>query len=103
MFGKEWTLRVILELRRVNTIRYNDLLESLEGISTSTLSTTLKNLQKSGVIKRRSSGKNPPFKVEYSLTERGFGFVMALYPLLKWVVKKQSMPKYLIKNTIIKN
>lgn len=93
MFGKEWTLRVIFELRRINTIRYSDLLESLEGISTSTLSTTLKNLQKIGLIKRRSSGKNPPFKVEYSLTQRGFDFMMSVYPLLKWVTKKTAHAK----------
>ncbi len=81
-------LRVLFELRRVNAIRYNDLLESLEGISTSTLS-TIKNLQKGDLVRRRSAGKNPPFKVEYSLTKKGFSFMMAFYPLLKWVAQKQ--------------
>ncbi|MEX0657027.1 MAG: helix-turn-helix domain-containing protein [Nitrosopumilaceae archaeon] len=87
MIGKPWTLRILLELRRAKRIRYNDLLELLEGISSSTLSINLKNLQKNGLITRKSSGKNIPFRVEYSLTEKGFDFVIACYPLLKWAVK----------------
>ncbi|MFB5611581.1 MAG: winged helix-turn-helix transcriptional regulator [Nitrosopumilaceae archaeon] len=84
--GKRWTFRIILELRRVKTIRYNDLQKLLAGISPSTLSTSLKNLQKLGLIHRESSGSIPPFKVEYSLTDKGFAFLIASYPLLKWAV-----------------
>lgn len=86
--GKRWTFRIILELRRARTIRYNDLLKLLYRISPSTLSSALKSLQCLGLIRRESSGTMPPFKVEYSLTEKGFDFLIASYPLLKWAVNR---------------
>jgi len=87
--GKPWTLRVMLELRRDKKTRYNDLLKTLDGISTSTLTTTLKNLQAASFVDKESFGKRLPFKVGYSLTEKGFDFLIAFYPLLKWANKKQ--------------
>jgi len=89
IIGKPWTLRVMLELRRGKKTRYNDLLKRLEGISTSTLTITLKNLQAVGFVDKETFGKRLPFKVGYSLTEKGFGFLIAFYPLLKWANKKQ--------------
>ncbi len=86
--GKRWTFRIILELRKARTIRYNGLLKLLDGISPSTLSTALKSLQNQDLIQRKSSGTIPPFKVEYSLTEKGFDFLIASYPLLKWAVNR---------------
>ncbi len=86
--GKRWTFRIILELRKAKTIRYNDLLNLLSGISPSTLSTALKSLQKQNLVKREVSGSIPPFKVEYSLSEKGFSFLIASYPLLKWAVNR---------------
>ena len=89
--GKRWTFRIILSLRKKRTIRYNDLLKSLDGISPSTLSSNLKSLQSLGIIQRKSSGKIPPLKVEYSLTEKGFDFLIASYPLLKWAVNNPKL------------
>ena len=89
IIGKPWTLRVMLELRRDKKSRYNDLLKTLEGVSSSTLTITLKNLQAVGFVDKESFGKKPPFKVGYSLTEKGFDFLIAFYPLLKWANKKQ--------------
>jgi len=89
--GKRWTFRIILTLRRRKTTRYNDLLKLLDGISPSTLSSNLKSLQSIGLIQRKSSGKIPPLKVEYSLTEKGFDFLIASYPLLKWAVNNPTL------------
>ena len=89
--GKRWTFRIILVLRREKTVRYNDLLKLLDGISPSTLSTNLKSLQSLGLIKRKSTGTVPPFRVEYGLTEKGFDFLIASYPLLKWAVNNPKL------------
>ena len=89
--GKRWTFRIILVLRREKTLRYNDLLKLLDGISPSTLSTNLKSLQSLGLIKRKSTGTIPPLKVEYGLTEKGFDFLIASYPLLKWAVNNPTL------------
>ena len=89
--GKRWTFRIILALRREKTMRYNDLLKFLNGISPSTLSSNLKSLKLLGLIQRKSSGTIPPLKVEYGLTERGFNFLIASYPLLKWAVNNPKL------------
>lgn len=89
--GKRWTYRIILTLRRRKSTRYNDLLKLLDGISPSTLSSNLKSLKVIGLIQRKSSGKIPPLKVEYSLTEKGFDFLIASYPLLKWAVNNPNL------------
>ncbi len=89
--GKRWTFRIILVLRREKTLRYNYLLKLLDGISPSTLSTNLKSLQSLDLIKRKSTGTIPPLKVEYGLTEKGFDFLIASYPLLKWAVNNPKL------------
>jgi DNA-binding HxlR family transcriptional regulator len=89
--GKRWTFRIILLLRKERAIRYNDLLKSLDGISPSTLSSNLKSLQSFGIIQRRVYEKIPPLKVEYGLTEKGFDFLIASYPLLKWAVNNPKL------------
>jgi len=89
--GKRWTFRIILALRREKTIRYNDLLKIFDGISPSTLSSNLKSLQSLGLIQRKSTGTIPPFKVEYGLTEKGFDFLLATFPLLKWAVNNPEL------------
>src|SRR5574341_1699485 len=89
IIGKPWTLRVMLELRRDKKSRYNYLLKMLEGVSSSTLTITLKNLQAIGFVDKESFGKKPPFKVGYNLTEKGIDFLIAFYPLIKWANKKQ--------------
>lgn len=91
MVSKRWTFRILMEMRTIRTIRYNELLESLSGISPTTLSSTLKHLQERELIKRNSYGKNPPYRVEYSLTERGINFVIATYPLIKWAIQEKPI------------
>ncbi|HEY8109352.1 MAG TPA: helix-turn-helix domain-containing protein [Candidatus Nitrosotenuis sp.] len=87
--GKRWNFGVIWELRNNKKMRFNQLLSSLAGISPSTLSSTLKSLEKSGLITRTRYGKTPPFKVEYSITKKGIELIVASSPLIKWVMKKR--------------
>ncbi len=50
--------------------RFGDLTESLEGVSTRTLASKLKYLEKSGFLTRTAFTEKPP-RVEYSLTKKG--------------------------------
>lgn len=93
MVSKRWTFRILMEMRTVKSMRYNELLESLSGISPTTLSSTLKHLHERELIKRNSYGNNPPYRVEYSLTKRGIDFVIAAYPLLKWAIQEKPLLK----------
>lgn len=87
--GKRWNFGVIWELRNNKKIRFNQLLLSLTGISPSTLSSTLKSLEKNGLVKSARYGKTPPFKVEYSITKKGIDLIVASSPLIKWVINKR--------------
>ena len=52
--------------------RFGDLVTSLSGVSTRTLTKKLKILEESGMITRTVISKKPPH-VEYSLTKKGQG------------------------------
>ena len=50
--------------------RFQDLLDSLEGIAPNTLSDRLKTLETHGVVERRFYSEHPP-RAEYLLTPKG--------------------------------
>lgn len=52
------------------TLRFRDLLKSLDGISPKTLSLRLKELEYHGIVERKVFPEVPP-RVEYTLTEKG--------------------------------
>jgi DNA-binding HxlR family transcriptional regulator len=51
-------------------IRFNDIMQRLDGISSKTLADVLKDLRKENLIHRKSFSEIP-LRVEYSLTEDG--------------------------------
>ena len=85
--GKKWTLLLVNEIGNHESLRYNDLLDELLGISPSTLASMLKELQKEDIISREAFNEIPP-RVEYTLTKRGKELRVAIMPLLKWATKK---------------
>lgn len=76
LIGSKWKLLII---RNLNTRpwRFNELQNSLEGISQKVLTSSLKSMINDGIVLRTDYHENPP-KVEYALTELG----KSLKPLL---------------------
>ncbi|KAB8129898.1 helix-turn-helix transcriptional regulator [Gracilibacillus oryzae] len=76
ILNKRWTGLIIFQLlegaQRFSTI------ESVIGISGRVLSERLKDLEKSGIVKREVYNETP-VRIEYSLTEKG----RALEPVIK--------------------
>jgi len=65
----KWTLLILRDLSQgIN--RFSGLERSLAGISPKTLSERLKQLERSGVVTRKSYAEVPP-RVEYTLTAMG--------------------------------
>ena len=93
VISKKWTLFVVNALGNRGTLRFNDLMKELNGISPKTLSDTLKDLQIEQIIKRESFAEIPP-RVEYSLTEKGTELRKAIMPLLKWAATKNHIPNH---------
>ena len=53
-----------------NQSRFNQFIESIEGINPKTLSTRLKEMEKNGLIRRKVYPETP-IRIEYYLTEKG--------------------------------
>ncbi|MFM8659159.1 MAG: winged helix-turn-helix transcriptional regulator [Candidatus Nitrosotenuis sp.] len=83
----KWNLQVLWELRVHKKMRYNEMRDTFEGISPSTLSSVLSTLQKQGLVKRTKYGKSPPYKVEYQITQNGIELIVASSALVKWAMK----------------
>lgn len=83
IIGKKWALQIVATIGNCRKLRFNEIMEKLGGISPKTLTDRLKELEKSGLIKREAFAEIPP-RVEYSLTENGSKMREALIPLMKW-------------------
>lgn len=71
-------------------MRFNKLVQGLEGISAKTLTDVLKDLQHSGLVKRVAFPEIPP-RVEYHLTREGRELTMLVAPLMIWADKKTGL------------
>lgn len=70
MIGTKWTFLIVRDLLLEGTMRFGDLLRSLDGISPKTLSLRLRELEEHGIVTRTIYAEVPP-RVEYSLTDAG--------------------------------
>jgi DNA-binding HxlR family transcriptional regulator len=70
-------------------MRFNDIMQRLDGISPKTLADVLKDLRKENLIHRESFSEIPPW-VEYSLTEDGKQLCEAA-PLIQWAEKRDTI------------
>lgn len=77
IIGKKFTLHILRNMELLNQNRFNQLLESIEGINPKTLSVRLREMEKNGLIERKIFPDTPP-RVEYSVTEKG----LALKPII---------------------
>jgi len=81
--GKKWALLIVNAIGNRGRMRFNRMMEELKVVSPTTLTDTLKELQREGLIRRESFAEIPP-RVEYSLTEDGSELRRAIIPLLRW-------------------
>ena len=78
VIGERWTILVLRDLFKRGPQRFQDLEQSLAGVSPNTLSARLKGLMDRGIIDRRFYEAHPP-RAEYFLTDKG----RTLGPILK--------------------
>lgn len=87
--SKKWALLAINEIGNHKRIRFNELRSELRGITAKTLSTTLTDLESSGLVIRKTFNEIPP-RVEYSLTQDGTDLYHAIIPLLLWASARKD-------------
>ena len=90
IIGKKWALCVLAQLGNEGTLRFNQLIQHLNGISAKTLTDVLKDLQHSGLVKRQAFSEIPP-RVEYHLTREGRELTMLVAPLMIWADKMTGL------------
>jgi DNA-binding HxlR family transcriptional regulator len=87
LFSSRGTIEVMLSLCcQTQGIRFTELHRTIREISTRTLATRLKQLEKNGIVVRRSYNEIPP-RVEYKLTGKGQEIVGAILSLTRWMRK----------------
>jgi DNA-binding HxlR family transcriptional regulator len=93
LITKRGTLEILIPLCcTTNPVRYIKFRNTLKGFSSKTLAIRLKELERSGVLERRSYNEIPP-RVEYNLTDKGQELVESVINLLQWMRRWSSTSK----------
>lgn len=91
MLGERWALLVIRDLL-VGPKRFTDLLRGLPGIPTNVLTARLKELEHSGVVRRRVRSQ-PDRSIVYELTAYGLELEETVVCLSRWGAKSLDSPR----------
>ena len=87
--GDKWSILVLVTLARAENhcLRFSDLMRQVEGISQRMLTTTLRHLERDGILTRQIYPEVPP-RVEYTVTERGREMLIPVQELVQWIVQE---------------
>ncbi len=88
---KVWTLPVIHSLGLKEPARFNELKRRIQGISATSLTERLSELERLAIVQRKVYPDSPP-RVEYSLTKKGWELHTILEGLAEWAVKWDKSP-----------
>lgn len=83
----KWIIVGLLKVRKI--MRYGELKATLKKPTHKILSQQLRELERDGIVLRRSYNEIPP-RVEYSLTPKGKAFMPVITALMKWGEKYQD-------------
>lgn len=83
IIGGKWSILILWNIIRFNTIRYGELKKRIPEISHKVLSQQLKELETYGIINRIEYFQIPP-KVEYSLTSKGKTLIPLVESINEW-------------------
>ena len=81
--GGKWKT-VVLWYLRSSTLRFTELRKLIPDITEKMLSLQLKALEEDGIVRKKTTGKKPPLKVEYSLTDFGQTLIPVVNAIAKW-------------------
>ena len=82
LIGEKWKVLIIRDLL-TGTKRFGELRKSVTGITQKVLTNNLRQMEASGLVKRKVYAEVPP-KVEYSLTETGLSLKPILDSMVTW-------------------
>ncbi len=82
LVGDRWTLLIVRDLLKGDA-RFGELRRSVEGITSSVLSSRLKLLEAEGLVETRLYSDHPP-RAEYFLTPKGHSLGVVVGALATW-------------------
>ena len=90
--GDKWSVLIIHSLAESKTgrMRFSDLMRAVDGISQRMLTTTLRHLERDGLVTRDVFPEIPP-RVEYELTAQGKSLLKPVEALVEWVTANWPM------------
>lgn len=85
----KWAVLIVGHLTQSHALRFGELMRLMPGISQRRLATTLRNLEREGILTRLAHCTVPP-RVDYRLTELGRSLSMPLALLSGWAMDKHQ-------------
>ena len=86
LFQGKWTIRILYALRQNENLRFGELKKAIPGISSTMLSSSLKDLEEKGLIERIQFNEIPPH-VEYKATEKAKDLHIVFSAMKEWGMK----------------
>jgi DNA-binding HxlR family transcriptional regulator len=86
LIGDRWTLLIIRDMMFFQKQRFEEFLDSPEGISTNILASRLKSLEQLGLVEKLPYS-NHSRRMNYQLTERGQSLRPVLKTMIDWGLK----------------
>jgi DNA-binding HxlR family transcriptional regulator len=85
----KWSLWALSELFENGPLRFSRLLERIEGISQKSLTATLRQLERDGLVTRTVTVQ-VPIRVDYEATDLGLDLIGRFEPFWLWVADNRN-------------
>ena len=85
LLGGKWKISILCTLKLNGPTRYNTLMKRINGITNTMLASSLRDLEKIGLIERHQY-EEIPVRVEYSLTKKCDLLFPAFEAIEKWSI-----------------
>ena len=85
----KWAVMVVGHLAQGDTLRFNELMRAIPGVSHRMLTLTLRALQRDGIVRRTPYATIPP-RVDYTLTPLGLSLTGPLKALAGWASENRQ-------------
>jgi DNA-binding HxlR family transcriptional regulator len=84
--GDKWSILVLVALQEATkgSLRFSEISKRIAGISERMLTTTLRRLERDGMVTRHVFPTVPP-RVDYALTRRGKEMLVSVNALIGWL------------------
>ena len=99
-FGDKWSFLIIRDLMFKGRRYYHEFMEAGEGISTNILARRLVDLERNGIIHKKTDSVKKS-KFVYCLTEKGLELIPMMLAMIDWAEKYDAdteVPEGFIKN-----